>query len=228
VVHCTGFENQRPQGLREFKSHPFRNMKKIKFIYFDLGGVIVDHISGLIKTAEKFNLDKVEVISLFKKHANDLDRGLLSLGELEEIFDKKFDISNKLDKKLGEFIVDNFKIIQETHDLIYEIANDISIGILSNVSEDIFNYVEKNKLIPSVAYDSLIVSAKLKVIKPEKKIFDIALSKSKYSLEEVLFIDDKLENIDAAKSLGWKTVLFETNNPQKSVNEIKRVIGLDI
>ena len=65
-------------------------MKKIKFIYFDLGGVIVDHISGLIKTAEKFNLDKVEVISLFKKHANDLDRGLLSLGELEEIFDKKF------------------------------------------------------------------------------------------------------------------------------------------
>ena len=70
-------------------------MKKIKFVYFDLGGVIVDHISGLIKTAKKLNLDKTEVILLFKKHANDLDRGSLSLSELENIFDKKFNVSFK-------------------------------------------------------------------------------------------------------------------------------------
>jgi len=199
-------------------------MKKIKFVYFDLGGVIVDHISGLIKTAKKLNLDKTEVILLFKKHANDLDRGSLSLSELENIFDKKFNINHKLDKKLGEILVDNFGVIKETHDLIYELAKSIDIGILSNVSEDIFDYIKNKKLIPNITYSSIIISAKEKTIKPEKKIFEIAFSKIKCSSEEILFIDDMPENINTAKSLGWKTVLFKTDNPQKSVDEIKKLL----
>lgn len=201
-------------------------MKKIKFVYFDLGGVMIDHISGLIKTTEKLGLNKIKVLLFFKKHADDLNRGTLSLDNLENIFNKKFNINRKFDKKLSEIIVNNFKIIQETHDLIHEIDPHIEIGILSNISIDIFDFVKEKRLIPDINYKSVIISAKLKTIKPEKKIFDIALSKLKYSSQEVLFVDDTLENINAARSFGWKTVLFETRNPQKSVDKIRKAIGL--
>ena len=38
-------------------------MKNIKFIYFDLGGVIVDHVVGVIKTAELLNLEANQLLA---------------------------------------------------------------------------------------------------------------------------------------------------------------------
>lgn len=202
-------------------------MKKIKFIYFDLGGVVVNHILGLVKAAKMLHLDPNDAISFFLKHAEDLDRGVLSLADFENSFETHFDIKNRVDKKLGECIVENFEPIQETHDLIYKLSRDFSIGILSNISVDVFYYIKKNGLIPDISYDSTVISAELKVVKPEKAIFDIALSKAAVSPAEILFIDDIQENIEAAVSFGWNGILFDTNNPQKSIQLVEAKIELE-
>lgn len=202
-------------------------MKKIKFIYFDLGGVIVDHISGLIKTAKMFNLDVNNVVQFFQKHANNLDRGIISLNEFENIFEKEFAFNNNTDKRVGEIIVENFGVIQETHDLMLQLATNHSIGILSNVSVDVFNYIKYKELIPNILYDSIVLSAKLKLIKPEKEIFDIALSRSGYKPENILFIDDSKDNIEAARSLGWNGIVFDTKKPKESTQLILKMIELE-
>ena len=42
--------------------------------------------------------------------------------------------------------------------------------------------------------------------------------------DEILFIDDKEENLIEPKNLGWNTVLFDRLNAEEGVNKIKEII----
>ena len=53
-----------------------------------------------------------------------------------------------------------------------------------------------------------IVSGDVHCRKPDKRIYEITLSKAQKNAGECLFIDDNLANILSAKSLGIKSVLF--------------------
>jgi len=56
----------------------------------------------------------------------------------------------------------------------------------------------------------VIVSGVEKVVKPDPKIYDIALERmGRPKSETVLFIDDNRDNIDAAKALGFQTHHFQ-------------------
>jgi 2-haloacid dehalogenase len=57
-------------------------------------------------------------------------------------------------------------------------------------------------------FKDIIVSGREGVIKPSPEIFAIALERMQLSPDEVLFIDDTAVNIEAAKSLGFRTHLF--------------------
>ena len=87
-------------------------MKKIKFIYFDLGGVLIDHISSLKKIALELNISEEETINLFQKYGDDIDRGTLSWENFEDIFYKKLNPQYKLKSSLHESFVENFIIIR--------------------------------------------------------------------------------------------------------------------
>lgn len=195
-------------------------MKNIKFIYFDLGGVIVDHVVGVIKTAELLNLEANQLLAFCQTHANDLDRGTISLSEFEDKCEQEFAIKDTRNRKIGEILVDHFATIQETQQLIYQLAPRYDIGILSNISVGIFNHLKNKKLLPNISYATIIVSANEKHIKPEKEIFDVALAKTGYESTQVLFIDDSPENVTAAQSYGWHSILFNTKKPKESVQSI--------
>ena len=49
------------------------------------------------------------------------------------------------------------------------------------------------------------------VRKPDKEIFNLTLKKLKLNPQQVLFIDDKIENIQGAKKLGIPSILFKNN-----------------
>jgi len=50
-------------------------MKGIKFIYFDIGGVLLYHINSLKTIARKYSLLEKDVLKLFNDYGDDLDRG---------------------------------------------------------------------------------------------------------------------------------------------------------
>ncbi|MEZ5779139.1 MAG: HAD family phosphatase [Paracoccaceae bacterium] len=59
-------------------------------------------------------------------------------------------------------------------------------------------------------FDRAYVSARLRVIKPEARIYEIVEEDCGIPPSRLLFTDDKAENIDAAAARGWATHLFET------------------
>ena len=61
--------------------------------------------------------------------------------------------------------------------------------------------------------DGIVVSGLEKVIKPNREIFDLLISRYQIVPDSSVFIDDNLKNIEAAKKLGFNAVLFKT--PEK-------------
>ena len=57
-------------------------------------------------------------------------------------------------------------------------------------------------------FDKVYLSNEIKMAKPDKKIYDYVLKKSKLKPEECIFIDDREENVLVANELGIKGIVF--------------------
>ena len=58
------------------------------------------------------------------------------------------------------------------------------------------------------------------MVKPDKEIYLLAIKKFKLDPNQTVFIDDKIENINAAKNLGFKTI--HLHDPKLIIDEINR------
>ena len=72
-------------------------------------------------------------------------------------------------------------------------------------------------------FDGLVFSGQLGLVKPNKEIFLYALNKFDIEPETAMFIDDNINNINAADALGVKTFLFK-NNYSELIEMIKKEI----
>ena len=55
-------------------------------------------------------------------------------------------------------------------------------------------------------FDGLLISGEDNLMKPDVAIYELAISRFNLIPQETVFIDDKLENIEAAKKLNLKTI----------------------
>mmetsp|Transcript_20320 Transcript_20320/g.77813 ORF Transcript_20320/g.77813 Transcript_20320/m.77813 type:complete len:239 (-) Transcript_20320:67-783(-) len=91
-------------------------------------------------------------------------------------------------------------------------------GIVSNHCTEWFaSYVEKGNVSSVVEPALMCVSQTLGVAKPDKGIFEKAMEKictfrPGTEANEVVFVDDKLENVRAAQEFGWHAVQFNRDS----------------
>ena len=57
-------------------------------------------------------------------------------------------------------------------------------------------------------FRDIVISAEVKLIKPDPAIFEYICSRNRLEPSETIFVDDHLPNIDAAARLGFRTILF--------------------
>ena len=93
--------------------------------------------------------------------------------------------------------------------------------VLSNWSWETFNNMDTEYPFLKL-FDGLIISGKEKMIKPDKEIYLLAIKKFKLNPNQTVFIDDKIENINTAKNLGFKTI--HLSNPELIFDELNRYI----
>ena len=80
------------------------------------------------------------------------------------------------------------------------------IYVLSNAGFDFYQYFPKQFDLDF--FDGIVVSADLHMVKPDPNIYRYLLEKYKLAADECLFIDDRQDNVDGAKSVGMHTHLF--------------------
>ncbi|MEU6914314.1 HAD-IA family hydrolase [Streptomyces olindensis] len=67
--------------------------------------------------------------------------------------------------------------------------------------------------------DHVVSSARVGVVKPDREIYEIAAERAETDMERCLFIDDRLENIEAAVALGMTGVHY------RGPEDLRRVLG---
>ena len=60
--------------------------------------------------------------------------------------------------------------------------------------------------------EDMVISGIERVMKPDHRIFELALNRFGIKAEETVFIDDNPKNVQAACELGIKGVLFQSKD----------------
>ncbi|MBU0490676.1 MAG: HAD family phosphatase [Chloroflexi bacterium] len=87
-------------------------------------------------------------------------------------------------------------------------AEGLKTALLSNASDDLRQGVEVEWNIPPDTFDELFISAEMGLAKPDPAIFRLALERLGVAPHEALFVDDRLDNIEAAQALGLDAIRF--------------------
>lgn len=193
----------------------------IKTLIFDNNGVLTTTEGNGIKTlADLFEVEESEFLGAWKKHALDVDDGSISsdqfLQNVIDHFDKKVDF-NDLKKIYFTF----YERDDEMHEIVKKLGEKYQIALLSNFGDSYLEFDKKWKNNETFG-ENVFVSAYLGIKKPEKEIYLHALKNLDAKAEESIFVDDRLENIDAAKSLGMKGILFK--NPEQFLEKLENMV----
>jgi HAD superfamily hydrolase (TIGR01509 family) len=108
------------------------------------------------------------------------------------------------------------------YDLIDQLKEQgICVGLLSNIDD------QYTKLIRDFGFykpfEPCLLSCEIGFKKPDPKAYRLLLKILNFPAEKIVFIDDKIENIEAAKALGIDAILFESE-PQIKAELVARKV----
>ncbi len=196
----------------------------IKFIYFDVGSVIVDNEYAKRKIARDHNLPLDKVLKVFEDNWNAGCRGVLSNQDYHAIVVRELGISHP-SGDVTDLWAHYQAPIEATHTFIREIVSHYRLGILSNAEKGALAKQMSKRHIPSIDWEVIVESAQYGAVKPEAEIYHIAESLVPDVLpHELFFIDDHIEMVDAARARGWHGEVFDAHRADASIARIRHAL----
>jgi epoxide hydrolase-like predicted phosphatase len=95
------------------------------------------------------------------------------------------------------------------------------IGVISNAWSDA-RFFHNARFKMNTWVDVAVYSAEVKLVKPNPRIYQLALAQLDVRADESVFVDDMLVNVEAAQSLGMRGVQFK--NIEQTITEIRRYL----
>ncbi len=202
----------------------------IKFIYFDVGGVVVKDFSGNDKWKEfKKTLgvsedQDADFDDYFDKKEVEICKGK----DIESIHDEisrefKFNLSSDF-SILHEF-VRRFDRNESIWPVISKVKQKTRVGLLTNMYPGMLDAIKVSNLLPEIEWDVVIDSSIVGYAKPEKEIYEIAQREAGVLADEILFVENSKRNIDAADKMGWHTFHYNSSDPISSSIGLSKVIN---
>ena len=194
---------------------------KIDTVIFDLGGVLVDwnpeylYIKIFNGDKNKMNWFLNTVCTTAWNMEQDAGRSFQDASQLlistyPEYEKEICAFYERWEEMLKGEIEDTVLILN-----ILKNLNKVKLYALTNWSAETFP-IAKQRFKFLNQFEGIVVSGDEKTRKPYTKIYDIILDRYDLSPEKCLFIDDSLDNINAAKSLNINALHFKTPLQLKS------------
>lgn len=174
----------------------------IKNIIFDMGNVLVrfhpEETAARLVQGEDRNLLQKHV---FAEEWKLLDRGTISQEEaIQRVCARLPEHLKEPARYIIEHQIETLTPIEESYRLVKELkAKGYGVYLLSNVSVQFHDFWKE---IPALhLMDGKIISADLKIVKPEKAIYNALFETYRLNPEECFFVDDLPQNIEGGKQL---------------------------
>jgi glucose-1-phosphatase len=97
-------------------------------------------------------------------------------------------------------------------EFIRSLGRRVRIGMITNAWPEVRHYLQ-NVFRISDAFDPLIISAEVRLAKPDPRIYQLALERLGVPPSQAVFVDDFEENVTGARWVGMQAVHF-TSTPQ--------------
>ena len=183
----------------------------IEVIVFDLGGVIVNvnfkSPLGMLFDNSGTVSNKTKDKSNFSNLLRFYDMGKISVADFHEKINDHLDIELSFD----EFIRASNDAIEAGDDGIESIVNSLSkkykLAILSNTNPVHYEYIKEKYLIIEL-FDHILLSYEMGAVKPDAAAYEKLMDATSMLPSQHLFIDDRIENINAAKEIGMDGIHY--------------------
>lgn len=200
-------------------------MEQLKNIIFDFGGVLIDWnpeylYKKVFKTEEEMEYFLNNVCTYKWNVLQDAGRPLseATAEKQQEFPEYKDEIAmyyGRWDEMLGGEIEENTRLVKplsekyNTYGLTNWSAETIPVAI---ERYEFFKYLK-----------GIVVSGDEKLIKPDKKLYQVLINRYGINPAESLFIDDNVANVQAALEMGFRVIHF---TPEVDLEEELRKLNV--
>ena len=200
----------------------------IQNIIFDLGNVLLTFKPELFLLKYTNNQETINFfINKITRSRTwlEMDRGIKSVNSARIFFTEKFNE----EKPVIDFFFDNWMDIFDPVKGNVKILNDLDKNdyncyYLSNFIKEAYEYVSKKFDFFSI-FKGGIISALVKMIKPEQEIYSTLLKKYQLDPQKCVFIDDVMGFLRPARKLGLKTIHYTSNcNLKEKLRQFEVII----
>ncbi len=194
---------------------------KIRAIFFDLGGVIVrtEFQAPRQRLAERLGMDYEELVRLVFESETSRTASLGGISEDAhwEAVARQLGRPDEAKALRDEFFAGD-ALDRALVDFIRSLRPRWKIGLISNAWSGLRQNISERGF--DDAFDGLVISAEVGVLKPKAEIYLLALDQLAVSPGEALFVDDFLENVEGARAVGMSAIHFKDR--EQAIREVKQ------
>ena len=191
----------------------------MKAIILDMYGVIIKQTGGdfVPYVQQTFPDLKPEEIYLpwFKA-----DVGELTSLDVWEKLGFKGDI-----EKIEKEYLDTMEINDGFFNFISSVGKHYKTAIISNDSSRWSKFL-REKFDINKYFDVISISGDLKIQKPDERIFKLTIDQLGCRAEDCLYVDDREDNLEAARKVGMNVVLFSSRNVEYDCDTVNSFFEL--
>ena len=193
----------------------------IKAIIFDMNGVLISNFDPQIyeNHAQKLNLTTQDFKEIIKEFFNWSITN--KAGTLDDFWNtKKNNWGGIALEDLKEFTADlhaSEKINEEIIEIARSLKKNYKIGVLSNIGGVNLEKLFEEKYDIKNFFDYVLSTGHIGIAKPDPAVYKHMLSKMNMEPEEVVFIDDKENNVQSAAQMGIHGIHFISPDMPSSI-----------
>ncbi|MGB2965043.1 MAG: HAD family phosphatase [Anaerolineales bacterium] len=201
----------------------------IKTVIFDLGGVLVrtENRQPRQKLAEQLGITYEELSNFVYgiESANQATRGEITADEHKSIVLQKLNLPPDSFSTFGDEFWGGDSLDAHLVEFIKGLREEYSTALLSNAWDDLRGYLEKVWQIDGI-FDHIFISAELKLAKPAPEIYQFVINRLNQDPTEMVFVDDFIENIEAAREAGLNAVHFQSR--EQALDDLAEYLDTDL
>ena len=197
----------------------------IRAVFFDLGGVILrtEYQAPREHLAERLNMEYDDLMRLVFESETSRTASVGGISEEAhwETVARRLKRPDDTAALRAEFFAGDV-VDRGLLAFIRSLRPRWKTGVISNAWSGMRAYMAEQKF--DDAFDQIVISAEIGVMKPKAEIYLLALEQLGASPGEAVFVDDTVANVEGARAVGMSAIHFR--DPALAVTELKSLLKI--
>lgn len=198
----------------------------IQAVIWDLGGVLVrtEDAAPRRALAQRFNmtLGEIEQFVFSGESGDRAQLGEISVEQHWENQRRQLGLSPEEIQAFRQEFWGGDRLDADLVAYIRRLREDFKTGLLSNAFSDLRRVVTETWKFAD-AFDEMVISAEVGLVKPDPRIYHLALERLGAPPEAAVFIDDFAPNVEGARAVGLNAIHFK--DPGQARSELQDLLN---